>query len=167
MNHDLKERVVFEEELNEETTVAIWRSSRQRWKNWSRISRPYILAEQSRKADQRSDDLGKPVAFITGRRRSILWCQEEGSTSTTRDVVLSSSSRTRLPFDDRITLLERRLENYEEEKVLMTSNDDDDEQKYGLSESTFSLLVILHIIHSRYRLHLLCFLWHFLYRVCV
>ena len=68
---------------------------------------------------------------LTGRRRSILWCQEEGSTSTTRDVVLSSSSRTRLPFDDRITLLERRLENYEEEKVLMTSNDDDDEQKYG------------------------------------
>ena len=41
----------------------------------------------------------------------------------------------------RITLLERRLENYEEEKVLMTSND---EQKYGLSESTFSLLVTHH-----------------------
>ena len=72
-------------------------------------------------------------------------------------IVLSSSSSSKLnvvsgvpeeydndieeAFDDRITLLERRLENYEEEKVLMTSND---EQKYGLSESTFSLLVTHH-----------------------
>ena len=73
MNHDLKERVVFEEELNEETTVAIWRSSRQRWKNWSRISRPYI----GRTGTESWSTIWRfgRTRSLTGRRRSMLWCQ--------------------------------------------------------------------------------------------
>ena len=171
--------MTIEEELNEESTVAAPQAigngvvgSIDGRSDLESLVR--TLAEQARKADQRSDDLAERVALLEGggrcydannnttldiedgsdnkisrpksRRFNRVSFKEEGSSSSSKLNVVSGvpeeyDNDIEEAFDDRITLLERRLENYEEEKVLMTSND---EQKYGLSESTFSLLVTHH-----------------------
>ena len=126
------------------------------------------LAEQVRAADDRAENLAERVALLSIANNTLANIDTATNvqrSSSNRVSFKETSARSigqrgesklqsvigipedddfddndeeQAALDDRITLLERRFENYADEKDIY------DERKYALPESTFSLLVTHH-----------------------